>query len=332
MRLHYPGVFLAALLRAQPMGFYSPQSLTADAARHGVKTLRPDILLSGVHADMEPFEASDGQVASTGLQSCTCKKQEPVVPVFDRKWPNENAKHRRDGNLAVRLGLAGVNSIGAATAERIVKERDAYGPYRSQAELARRIGLSAQQLEALAAAGAFESFGLTQREALWNAGQAAQERPDQLAGTFVTVQPPLLPMLTPIEQVASDLWSMGISPDDHPITHLRKRLDARGVLSYAQLEKTETGRRIEIGGVVIHRQRPATASGITFLNLEDETGMVNVVCSVGVWNRYRRVAREAPAMIIRGILERSEEGVINVIADRFEDLTVGAKTKSRDFH
>ncbi len=93
----------------------------------------------------------------------------------------------------------------------------------------------------------------------------------------------------------------------------------------------ESGRRIEVGGVVTHRQRPATAGGVTFLNLEDETGLVNVVCPVGVWNRYRRVAREAPAMIIRGMLERSEEGVVNVIADRLESLTSGIRTTSRDF-
>ena len=87
----------------------------------------------------------------------------------------------------------------------------------------------------------------------------------------------------------------------------------------------------EIGGVVTHRQRPATASGITFLNIEDETGLVNVICSVGVWDRYRRVVREAPALIVRGILERSAEGVTNVLADRFEVLAMAPRTRSRDF-
>ena len=80
-----------------------------------------------------------------------------------------------------------------------------------------------------------------------------------------------------------------------------------------------------------HRQRPATASGITFINLEDETGLVNVICSVGVWQRYRRITREAPAMIVRGMLERSAEGVTNLLADRFEILPLVAKTSSRDF-
>ena len=145
------------------------------------------------------------------------------------------------------------------------------------------------------------------------------------------VQPPLLPMLTPAEQVIYDLWATGISPDDHPIRHVRERLDDRGAIRIDLLATAETGRRIEVGGVVTHRQRPATASGITFLNLEDETGTLNVIAGVGVWNRYRRVAREAPAMVVRGILERTAEGVTNLIADRFESLTVSAPHRSRDF-
>ena len=134
-----------------------------------------------------------------------------------------------------------------------------------------------------------------------------------------------------MDRVAADLWATGISPDDHPVAHVRTELAERGVLSFAALKRAESGRRVEVGGVVTHRQRPATASGITFLNLEDETGMVNVIASVGVWQRYRRVAREAPAMIVRGILERSPEGVINIVADRFERLPIGAKHTSRDF-
>ncbi|WP_297409359.1 error-prone DNA polymerase [Naasia sp.] len=396
MRLHYPGIFLAALLRAQPMGFYSPQSLTADARHHGVEVRRPDILRSGVEADLEPLVLPDLPAAgdadaervsaghgsrsraryagnarsaartafgdsgtaltdvdallgelqetadarrpappgpwATGRDTCLDREQPPVSARFDPTAPVEDAAHRRDGNSAVRLGLAEVSSIGKKLAARIVEERERGGLYTSQNDLARRVGLSAPQLEALSAAGAFASLGLGQREALWGAGAAAQEHPDYLPGTGITVQPPLLPMLSPAEQVASDLWATGISPDQHPMSFVRSRLTQRGVLSYAQLATAESGRRIEIAGVVTHRQRPATAAGVTFLNLEDETGMVNIVCSVGVWQRYRRIAREAPAMIIRGILERSPEGVINVLADRFELLTIGARSVSRDFH
>jgi error-prone DNA polymerase len=122
-----------------------------------------------------------------------------------------------------------------------------------------------------------------------------------------------------------------VSTDDHPMTHYRSALDARGVLTSRELRSHEAGRRVEVAGLVTHRQRPATASGITFINLEDEHGLVNVICSVGVWNRHRRLVRDAPALIVRGMLERSVEGVTNLVADGFEDLRVGVRHQSRDF-
>ncbi len=327
MRLHYPGVFLAALLRAQPMGFYSPASLTADARRHGVVVRRPDINRSLAEATLEPIDGA----AASGMDACLQAEQPPVAERFDRTAPPQDHRHRRDGGHAVRLGLGAITGIGAAVAERIVVERSAHGDYADIRDLARRVGLSAQQLEALATAGAFEGLGLRLREALWAAGPAAEERPETLPHTSIAVQPPLLPEPSGMDRVAADLWATGISPDDHPVAHVRGDLARRGVLTGAALRSTESGRRIEIGGVVTHRQRPATASGITFLNIEDETGMINVIASVGVWQRYRRVAREAPAMIVRGILERSPEGVVNVVADRFERLPIGARHTSRDF-
>ncbi len=326
MRLHYPGVFLASLLRAQPMGFYSPASLTADARRHGVLVRRPDINASLADATMEAVEGA----RVTGRWECLQQEQPPVPERFDPAAPDHRV-HRRDGALAVRLGLAGVTGIGMRLATRIVAERTDHGAYRDIRDLTRRVGLTAPQAEALATAGAFEGFGMTVRQALWEAGPASEERPDTLPHTSITVQPPLLPESTGMDRVAADLWATGISPDDHPVAHVREALTRRGVLSGAALKGTESGRRIEIGGVVTHRQRPATASGITFLNIEDETGMINVIASVGVWQRYRRVAREAPAMIVRGILERSPEGVINIVADCFEQLPITARSISRDF-
>lgn len=329
LKLHYPGAFLAALLRAQPMGFYSPQSLVADARRHGVEVLRPDIQLSGAEAGLE---LRDGAVAGPGGRDSCLDAEQPPVPLFDPSIPPDYREHRRDAAFAVRLGLSEVNSIGTALAERIVAERTAYGPFRSMADAARRVGLNTEQLEALAAAGAFAGLGLERREALWSAGDAAQDKASYLSGSVVSVQPPLLPMLSPAEQVVYDLWATGISTDDHPIRHARDQLTARGALSIEQLSIAETGRRIQVGGVVTHRQRPATAGGVTFINMEDETGTLNVIAGVGVWNRYRRVARESPALVVRGILERSPEGVINLVADKFEALTIAAKVTSRDFH
>lgn len=331
LKLHYPAAFLASLIKAQPMGFYSPQTLTQDAVRHGVVVRHVDILRSGVHPDLEPVGDAGSRPAPTGMSGCLAQKQPPVPKEFYRNAPDVSASHRRDAALAVRLGLAGVNGIGEKHAKRIVEERETSGPFTSMHDLARRVGLTSPQLEALSAAGAFESLGLTRRQALWAAGPASRERKDYLPATAVFVQPPLLPILTASEQTVYDLWSTGISPGDHPMRHVRQDLTARGIRSIEELLTVETGTRVEVAGVVTHRQRPATASGITFLNLEDESGLLNVICSVGVWGRYRRIAREAAAMVVRGILERSEEGIVNVVADRFENLPLKARTTSRNF-
>ena len=330
LRLHYPAAFLASLLRAQPMGFYSPLSLVADARRHGVEVRRPDILRSGWQPGLEASSAGLGVTAPTGTDSCLHSHQPPVGP-FDRSAPFDPDDHRRDGALSVRLGLAEVTGIGETLARKIVADREAGGDFTDLANLVRRVGLGTAQLEALAAAGAFESLGLSVREALWAAGDAARDREEFLAGSMVTVQPPLFSMPSTSEILASDLWATGISPDDHPIRSLRAALRQRGALRSDDLRTAESGRRIEVGGVVTHRQRPATASGITFMNLEDESGLVNVICSVGVWKRYRRIARDSPALIVRGILERSPEGVTNLLADRLEALPMSTRTTSRDF-
>ncbi len=137
--------------------------------------------------------------------------------------------------------------------------------------------------------------------------------------------------MTPLEETTANLWSTGISADRHPTEHYRTALDARGVITAAQLAHgPEHGARVLVGGVVTHRQRPATASGTVFVNLEDETGLVNVICSEGLWRRYRKVARTAPALLVRGTLERAE-GAVNVVADRLEVLPLTTPTRSRDF-
>ncbi|MFC8683154.1 error-prone DNA polymerase [Microbacterium ureisolvens] len=346
IKLHYPAAFLAGLLRAQPMGFYSPATLVSDARHHGVEVRRPDLHLSGVEAVLEPSSRSlsergtsetkpsepgaDFSSRPTGLDSCLLRDQ-PPVGLFDLDAPDESAAHRRDGRFAVRLGLAGVKGIGTAVAERLVAAREEGGPFRDLRDLVRRTSITAVQVEALATAGAFECLGLSRREAIWLAGSAAQDRPEFLPDSLIAVQPPLFADPTSYERLAADLWATGISTDDHPLTHYRSGLDARGVVTSRGLRSHEVGRRVEVAGLVTHRQRPATASGITFINLEDEHGLVNVVCSLGVWNRYRRVVRDSPALIARGILERSSEGVTNLIADGFEDLRVGVQHRARDF-
>jgi error-prone DNA polymerase len=141
------------------------------------------------------------------------------------------------------------------------------------------------------------------------------------------------------EITLADLWATGVSPKRHPVEHLRDELRRAGVRSIAELADVEPGRRVHVGGLVTHRQRPGTAGGVTFLNLEDETGMLNIVCSVGVMKAHRQAARNRVAVVVRGRLERNE-GVTNLIADRVDAIDVvvpgagavlQARASSRDF-
>jgi error-prone DNA polymerase len=290
---YYPAAFCAALLRAQPMGFYSPQSLIADARRHGVTVRGPDINLSGVHAGLEP--AAEGA-------------------------PEQ----------AVRLGLAMVRTVGQPLATKLVEERDAHGPYRNIADVAHRVGLSAVQAEALATGGVFDEFAPQRRKALWSAGAVAAERPDRLPGTAVGADAPPLPGMSALELAAADVWATGVSPNSFPTQFLRAKLTALGVVPAAALREWEDGQRVLVAGAVTHRQRPATAGGVTFLNLEDETGMVNVICSPGFWVRYRTTVRSSPALLLRGRLQIAG-GVINVLAEHAVPLDLRIRATSRDF-
>jgi error-prone DNA polymerase len=290
IKLHEPAAFCAALLNAQPMGFYSPHSLVQDARRHGVVVRTPDLNRSADTAVLEPCPESHN-------------------------------------GMAVRLGISSIRGLG----EDLAKEVAAGRPYSSIEELVRRHeSLNLQHLEAMATAGAFAGLGFERREALWAVGAVAQSRPDCLAGMVTGAHAPTLPGMTPLEEAVADLWATGVSPDGHPTRFLREHLDALGVVTAAGLWEVTPGQRVLVGGIVTHRQRPMTAQGTTFLNLEDETGLINVVCSKGCWARFRRTARGAPALLIQGRLERSE-GVINIIAERLDPLPVPAAAASRDF-
>ncbi len=300
LKLHHPAAFCAALLRAQPMGFYSPQSLVADARRHGVTIRRPDINTSGAEADLEPDA---------------------------------------DGKPAVRLGLGGVRTIGTELAERIVAARPA-GGYAGLDQLTRAVTLTTVQAEALATSGALDALtrgalsdgvgGRDRRRALWAAGAAAGERAGTLPGTVVGLDAPVLPGMTDIELTVADVWATGISPTHYPTEFSRDRLAGMGVVPAGELARVEHGTRVLVAGMVTHRQRPATASGIIFINLEDESGMINVICSMGLWARYRRTARGSASLVIRGMLER-EGGAVSVLADRIAAVNLIVATPSRDF-
>ncbi len=301
-KVHFPAAFTAGLLNAQPMGFWSPQSLVADAKRHGVVVRRPDVNAGRADAGLEEVDhvGHDHEGGGTGSTG-----------------------------PAVRLGLSSVRAIGEETATRIAEGR----PWTSMEDLVRRAGVTRSQLEALATAGALDSVGAdgTGRRALvWGAGAASQGTADRLPGVVTGSDPPPLPLPTSWEEVADDLWSLGMAPEVTAMELARDRLDQRGVLPTAALRSRPTGDRITVGGVVTHRQQPESARGAVFLNLEDETGMVNIVCSRGAWRRWKPVARSSPALLVRGRIERSE-GSMTLVAERFEPLELGPVPSSRDF-
>src|SRR6266700_6543454 len=231
---------------------------------------------------------------------------------------------------AIRLGLSAVRNLGPQAAERIAAGR----PYRDLEDFATRTHLPAAALEALATAGAFGCFGLSRRAALWAAGAAASLREGQLPGTATGMSAPPLPAMTPAEETLADLWATS-TYGTHPVAHVRAALGARQVLTAAALKSARDGIDVTVAGLVTHRQRPPTARGVVFISLEDETGMVNVICPPQVWERHQSAATAAPALLVRGRVERTG-GAVNLVADALRPLKVaasltGGAVASRDF-
>jgi len=310
IKLHYPAAFCAALINAQPMGFYSPHSLVQDARRHGVEVRTPCVNRSGADAVLEPISDDEPTRMAVGPNPTRSRIPQP----------------------AVRLGVSSVRGVGDDMAERIGQAR----PFPDIDDLARRARVNQTALEALATAGALDGLvgadsSSARRTALWSAGAVAQAGSGRLPGIVTGVKAPRLPGMSAFELAIADMWATGVSPEGHPTRFVRDHLTERGVLSATDLATAENRSKVLVGGVVTHRQRPATASGVTFLNLEDETGFVNVVCSPGFWVRYRPVVGASAALVLRGVLERTPEGVINVRAEYAERLELVAPGRSRDF-
>ncbi|WP_061966083.1 error-prone DNA polymerase [Demequina aurantiaca] len=326
LKVHQPAAFYAGLLAAQPMGFYSPQSLAADARRHGQTVLRPCVSRSHVLARVE-------------------RLAEPSSVPSERREDLAALSHV-DPTLAVRMGLMSVRGLGAEAAQAIVDAR-AQGPFESLTDMARRVrvrpkgvkgdagivpakGLSTAQWEALATGGALEWLGVSRREGLWAAGALAREGPDTLPDVTTGVAAPMLPGMSEVEKAVADVWASGVSTENYPTVFVREGLERNGVLTVDEVLHHDAERRISVAGVVTHRQRPGTAKGVTFISLEDETGFLNVICSVGVWKRFQAVARRSPALVIRGRIERAD-GATNLVAEHLAPLSLKVPAKSRDF-
>jgi error-prone DNA polymerase len=308
IKLHYPAEFACALLNAQPMGFYSPHTIVRDAIRHGVEVLGPDLNASRKDCTLEPRTADAGPVGHPRPG-----------------W------HADPSTRALRMGLRYVRGLADALLDRIDAERER-APFTGLEDFTRRTGAPTDAIEALATAGAFDSLGQTRRSALWAAGALRDARPDKLPGLVTGVEAPPLPGMTEVEETAADLWATGLSAGRHPTEFVRERLADRGVVTIEALHELPHRSVVEVAGTVTHRQQPDTAKGVVFVNLEDETGLLNVICTADVWRRFRKVARMSPALVVRGMLERYQ-GVINVVAQRIEDLPLTAAdlVRSRDF-
>jgi error-prone DNA polymerase len=277
LRRYHPAEFLAALLNAQPMGFYPPASLVRDGQRRGVRVVGPCV------------NASDA----------TCTVQ---------------------GDGAVRIGLGYVRDVRTEAAARLVAERGADGPFRDLADLAARSDLRREQLAQLVRAGACDVFGAPRRGMLWQL--ATVSRPlrhpghTQLALPLPPSEAPPLAEPDRFERVVTDYEVMGLSAGWHLMALVRPGLPP-GTRTARELRELPDGSRVTVAGMVTARQRPATANGIVFLLLEDETGMTNVIVLPDRYERHRALVRDEPLVLVHGRLERRDRNV-NVLAERIE--------------
>jgi error-prone DNA polymerase len=316
LKRHYPAAFCTAIINSQPMGFYAPAQLIRDARGHGVELRPVDVNRSDWDLTLEP--AGDAPAA--------CE-------VF-----------------AVRLGLRLLKGLSEQAARRIVAARRSE-PFRSVADLARRAKLGRPVLELLARADAFSGLAADRRTALW---QSLAEHRDEGRPLFAIESeeessldsgadrpPPDAPLpfpLSPFEEVLADYRTTGLSLRAHPISFVRPELDRRKCIPSAGLAKENDGVMVRTAGLVLLRQRPSTAKGITFVTLEDETGVANIIIHAATWQRFRDVCRSARVWIVDGKLERQGR-VIHVVASRLVDFTSSVGTgdageinaASRDF-
>jgi len=283
LKHYYPAEFLCSLLNHQPMGFYAPHVLINDGKRSGLQIARPDINLSR-------FE-------------CTV-----------------------EGSRAIRIGLSYVKGLQEEAAERIIDDRRRNGDFRSLADLIRRVALRTDTLEHLIAAGAGDGFGLQRREMLWQIGlfigpkgfmdrNTRKHAGRQLALALPTEQDHVeLPATTSWERMTDEYRTLGLSTRFHPLYLMRSRLP-RHMVSTRDLGRLPDGYRVQIPGLIVCRQRPGTAKGITFLLLEDEFGLVNVVVYPDLYERQRLEVRSTPMLTIEGKLQLANNNT-NIIAER----------------
>jgi error-prone DNA polymerase len=301
IKCHYPDVFLAALLNSQPMGFYASSQLVRDAQEHGVEVRPVDVNRSDWDCSLESAPTPQGR-----LHSRHSSMSGDILTT-----------------RAVRLGLRQIGGFSEDWAGTIESVRGL--GFDSVRDLWLRTHLPPKALETLAHADAFNSLGLSRRDALWavKALRRAGDKDDLplfARAAMPELEPDVhLPSMPPGEQVIEDYRYLHLSLKAHPVSFLRADLDVRGIMRHELLPTLMPGRRVTIGGLVLVRQRPGTGNAI-FMTLEDETAIANTIVWPRKFEEYRPVVMGARLISVTGVLQ-NEKNVIHIVADRFEDLT-----------
>jgi error-prone DNA polymerase len=307
MKCHHPDVFCAAILNAQPMGFYQPAQLVRDAREHGVEVRPVCINASRWDCGMEPPSPrrKPGSQGGKGAAPFT---------------PGDPGFRRDDDRLPLRLGMRMVKGLSNLHAAQIVAAR-ADESFASIEEVWRRSGVPVAALEKLADADAFASLGLDRRHALWRVrGLGEKPLPLFAAAEGRDLEPEVaLARLTDGREVVEDYGAMQLSLRGHPLELLRPQLGRKGMLSCRDLLSAKDGRKVELAGIVLIRQRPGKGN-VTFITLEDETGIANVIVWQRLFEAQRRVVMASAMMGVKGTVQREGE-VVHIIADRLEDHT-----------
>ena len=306
LKRHYPDAFCVALLNSQPMGFYAPAQLVADARQHGVEVRGVDVNLSDWESTLEPESKS-----STKIQPCP---------------PH-----------AIRLGLKTIRGLSSTIALELTKKRQTGGLYHSMEDLVSRTELGKTALAILADADVFKSLQVDRRAAVWHS--LGQDHTPGQQPLFTDMDkseqtPSALIPMTLLEEVHADYNMTGLSLKAHPISFVRDELQTRRCVRACELDNLRDGRHVRVAGLILLRQKPSTAKGIVFATMEDETGSINLVIFSAVWERFFRIARTSNAWLVDGKLE-NRQGVIHVVAGRITDLSqevTGLAVSSRDFH
>ncbi len=312
LKHYYPVEFACALLNAQPMGFYAPGTIIEDARRHGVEVRGVDVMRSGW----------DCTVEGTGRPGTGDGTEDGGDPSPVPRPPSP----------ALRIGLRYVKGLGEKAHDRLEPLLEGRRPATLE-DWARASGLTITQLRALAEGGAFDTLWPNRRSALWELLRHARGTAGPLAPVVRDRRPAPVPPLSPAELTEADYRITGLSPAGHPMRHVRAALRAEGVCRAADLARHRDGDRVAVGGLVICRQRPATAKGFCFVTLEDETGLVNVVIVPKLFEEHRRLIVRAPLLVVRGVLQE-EQGVLNVRARTFaapDPAGGAAHARSHDF-